>query len=270
MERREAESDGESAEPRFRRDSEDELRERTRQLEARVEQLGAELLQARSELDAYAFSISHDLRSPLGAILTFAAILTEDHADRLDPQGREWLERISNSARTAVSMMDSLLVFLGIGRQPMRPGPCDVEALVQEVVEELKTADAARASVSIGSLPGCSADEALLKALFTQLLSNALRFSARVPAPAVEIGGHETSEQWVYFVRDNGIGFEMKHAHRLFGLFERLHARQSGHGVGLAIAGRIVRRHGGRIWAESEPERGATFTFTVPKTTALP
>jgi light-regulated signal transduction histidine kinase (bacteriophytochrome) len=257
------------ATPSTRETTDADLRARIRVLEERIQELSGQLQEARADMDAYASSISHDLRSPLGAILTFAAILSEDHAARLDDQGREWLGRISNSARTAVSLMDVVLEFLSIGRQPVRPAECDVEAIVDEVVSELALGDGApRPRITVGSLPACRADPALLKILFAKLVSNAVRFSAGAATPAIQIDGRETAERWEYHVVDSGMGFEMKHAHRLFGLFERLHARHSGHGVGLAIAERIVRRHGGRIWAESELGRGATFSFHLPREAA--
>ena len=236
-------------------------------LEARVKERTENLQEAVKELEQFNSSISHDLRSPLGSVLNFAAILEEDYKDRLDEVGRNHLQRIAHCSRAAVSMMDSLLAFSRIGREKLSHEDLDLRAMVEDSYAELTSAHPSGAVLTVGPLPVCSGDRALIQLVIHNLLSNALKYSRKSPAPTIEVGGYETDEECVFFVRDNGIGFDMNAGKKLFGLFERLHPREEyeGQGVGLAIARRIVQRHQGRVWAESAPGRGATFFFSIPR-----
>ena len=236
-------------------------------LEARVKERTENLEEAIKELELFNSSISHDLRSPLGSVLNFTAILEEDYGERLDDEGRNHLQRIGNCARVAVSMMDSLLAFSRIGREKLSHERLDVRTIIADTYAELAGEDAKRTTLTIGSLPDCCGDPVLLRMVFRNLLSNALKFTRKSPSATIEIGGNETEAECVYFVRDNGVGFDMNAGKKLFGLFERLHPREEfeGQGVGLAIARRIVQRHQGRVWAESAPGKGATFFFSLPK-----
>jgi light-regulated signal transduction histidine kinase (bacteriophytochrome) len=240
-----------------------EAQEQSQALEARVRELTEELERAEAEFDACAFSVSHGLRSPLGSILNFVAILEEDYRDRLDDQGRAWLERVGYNARNAVSMLDALLAFARVGRHPLALETCDVGVIAHEAIRD-QQASHANAVVQVGELPACRADRELLRIVLAELVSNAFKFSSGVAAPRVELGGRETPGECVYSVRDNGVGFAMKDAQALFGTFKRLHATPEGHGMGLAVARRAVQRQGGRIWAEATPERGACFSFSLP------
>ena len=236
------------------------------ELEQRVAERTSRLNEAVAELEAFNYSVSHDLRSPLGAIVNFAAILREDHPQNLDDASRRYVARIQSSAAKALSMMDGLLAFSRLGREELKRAPVDVERLVRETVDELRArAPGPAPSVEIGALPPTRGDATMLGLVFSNLLGNAFKFTRGRPDPRVEVGALRSGRTHVYFVKDNGIGFDMRFADKLFGVFERLHASDEfeGDGVGLAIAGRIVRRHGGSIWAEGEPGRGATFFLSL-------
>jgi signal transduction histidine kinase len=221
-----------------------------------------------AELEAFTYSVSHDLRSPLGAILNYAAALTEDCGGQLDENGREYLTRISGSARSAVAMMDGLLVFSRVGRHELKRSQVDVRELVREVYDELaSSSNGRRLELSMGELPPVEADRTLMRVLVTNLLSNAVKFTAHAEAPKLEVGGYSQGGETVYYFEDNGIGFDMQDAGRLFGVFERLHGsnQYEGHGVGLAVVERIARRHGGSVRAEAVLGKGATFFVNLPQ-----
>jgi signal transduction histidine kinase len=233
---------------------------------------------AVAELEAFTYTVSHDMRSPLGAILNYTAILSDDYAERLDAAAREHLARITASARNAVAMMDGLLAFSRVGRHELVLAEVDVRALVREIHAELCAGlnghGGARPDLSpdpspdlsMGELPSVRADPTLLRTLFTNLLGNAFKFTRAVPEPRIEVGGYVQGESTVFYVEDNGIGFDMRHADKLFAVFERLvsQADYEGHGVGLAIVARIAERHGGGVRAEGAPGKGATFFVTLP------
>jgi signal transduction histidine kinase len=232
------------------------VRERTDELEA-----------ANAELEAFAFSVSHDLRSPLTVIVGAAEVLSEDHADQLPPQARQAVDGILTSADRMARLINDLLRLSRLGRQPLSKRPVDIAALVGQVLDELREDDRQPpVEVRVARLCDASGDRALLQQVFVNLLSNAFKFTRGRPAPAVEVGCERRAGETIYTVRDNGAGFDARAATDLFGAFRRFHNAQQfeGTGVGLSIARRIVERHGGRIWAESEPERGATFHFSLP------
>lgn len=250
------------------REDEAAIRALNRSLELRVEERTRDLEEVVEELQSFNYSVSHDLRSPLGAIINFAAVLREDYADRMDAPGREFLDRIAGSAQSAVEMMDGLLEFSRLGREALETREVDVTALAREVWSEVVQSDPDhKVEFELAELPPAQADPTMLGVVLRNLLSNAFKFTAEAPAARVTMGGAREADHNVYFVRDNGVGFDMRFVKKLFGVFERLHSGDAyaGTGVGLAMVRRIVRRHGGRVWAESEPGKGATFHFTLPR-----
>jgi signal transduction histidine kinase len=221
---------------------------------------------AREDLDAFNASVSHDLRSPIGAILNFATVLEEDYGAELDPEARAILGRIRRSGRSALATLDGLLRLSRAGRHELRPEPLEMEELVRDVVGALRSSGR-QVDLAVARLPSAVADAALLREVFTELVGNAIKFSARSEKPRIGIGGHrEPDGSVVYWVADEGVGFDARFTANLFRAFERLHSRDefAGAGIGLAVVRRIVERHGGSVWAESGPETGARFFFTLP------
>jgi light-regulated signal transduction histidine kinase (bacteriophytochrome) len=198
----------------------------------------------------------------------------EEHAPELPPEAQRYLERIRDNAQRMGTLVDDLLAFSRTSRQPLRRREVDPAALVREVLNELDDQRQGRSvAIQVEAMPPCEADPSLLKQVYGNLISNAIKYTRARTDARIDIGaraGASSNGGPVYFVRDNGVGFDMKHADRLFGVFQRLHRAEEyeGTGVGLAIAQRIVYRHGGRIWAEAEPDRGATFYFTLGETRA--
>jgi signal transduction histidine kinase len=238
------------------------LMELTRTLERRVSERTEELNTAMSELEAFTYSVSHDLRSPLGAISNFAGLLRMTEAGRLTEAGKTALGFVESNASRTAELVEGLLEFSRLGRRGVAHAAVPMDALVSEVLADLKAEQLA--VVRRDPLPDCRGDSLLLKQVWTNLIGNALKYSRGRSPARIEIGFEGPAA--AYFVRDNGVGFSMEHTGKLFGVFERLHndPQFEGTGLGLALVERIVRRHGGRIWAEAEPERGATFRFTVP------
>jgi len=222
---------------------------------------------ANKELEAFTYSVSHDLRAPLRHIGGYARILQEDAVGQLDHNMRRYLDAISASARTMGTLIDELLAFSRLGRQPLEQTVVDMNALAERALIEVGDGRQSGCRVQVSALPAAQGDPTLLRQVWTNLLSNALKYSAkRGDAAQVEISGEQDGEVTRYRVRDNGVGFDMRYVDKLFGVFQRLHSQEEfeGTGVGLAIVQRIVSRHGGRVWAEGEREHGATFTFELP------
>lgn len=221
---------------------------------------------AVKELDSFAHSVSHDLRAPLRVVDGFANIVLEDYGDRLDDLGREHLKRIVTAGNRMNSMIDTLLALSKMTSREIERERVDLSQTARELADELRAQDGAR-DVQFVIAEGQSADgdRTLLRLVLQNLLGNAYKFTAKVPAARVEFGARDEGSQTVYYVRDNGAGFDMRFADKLFGLFQRFHSANEfpGTGVGLATVQRIVRKHGGRIWAESKPGEGATFYFTL-------
>jgi signal transduction histidine kinase len=222
------------------------------------------------ELESFTYSVSHDLRTPLRAIDGYTRILKEEHADQLDEEGQRLLDTVYESTQTMGDLIDDLLTLSRLGRREMHRVPIDVCALAQEAFEELERAHpetTADLTFTCPSLPNAHADRSMIRQVLINLLSNALKFTRDEETPRIEIGAEDRGDEIVYVVRDNGVGFSMEYADKLFGVFERLHDDFEGTGVGLAVVERIIRRHDGRVWAEGTPGQGATIYFTLPPST---
>lgn len=252
-----------------RKQAEAEIRQLNAELEQRVIQRTAELEAANQELEAFAYSVSHDLRAPLRAMDGFSRILLEDFAQELSSPAQRYLGLIRENAQQMANLINHLLAFSRLSRQPLNMRHIDPAEVVRQAVEDVRAAREGReVTLVIGTLSPCQADPMLLRQVYVNLLSNALKFTRGRENPTIEVGCQSENGQAVYFVKDNGIGFDMQYAHKLFGVFQRLHRAEDfeGTGVGLAIVQRIIHRHGGRIWVEAEVNRGATFYFTLGET----
>jgi signal transduction histidine kinase len=248
-----------------------------RRAEKKIEELNTELNRhlllaeaANKELEGFSYSVSHDLRAPLRHITGFVELLNKRDLGGLDEKSRHYLQVISESAQKMGVLIDDLLAFSRMGRADMMRTRINFDALVKEAVDDLKEEARGREIVwEIGLLPGVEGDAAMLRQVLVNLVSNALKFTLKRPRARIEIGAITDQPQEIYFyVRDNGVGFDMKYVDKLFGLFQRLHAQDefAGTGVGLANVQRIIHRHGGRTWAEGTVDGGATFWFALPKT----
>jgi light-regulated signal transduction histidine kinase (bacteriophytochrome) len=237
-------------------------------LQRALEESAAQLEATRQELERFTYSVSHDLRAPLRAIEGFSKILLEDYADKIDEEGQRYLKILDSSSRKMTRLLDDLLRLSRLGRQEMKPSPVDMCELVESVWHELQPAGAARQiDFKVHPLPEGWGDLALLREIWTSLIGNAVKFTALKENAAIEISGQEESDRIVYCIKDNGVGFNMKSAGKLFGVFQRLHTEEefNGSGMGLAIAQRLVRRHSGEIWAEAKKDEGAMFFFSLPR-----
>ncbi len=251
--------------------AEQEMRALKDGLEQRVSQRTAQLEAANKELEAFAYSVSHDLRAPLRAIDGFSGILREDYADKLDDEGRRLLGVVGSNAKRMEQLIDDILKFSRTGRTELSLVRVDMDKLARGAVEELCANDACkRAQIDIGALPPALGDSSMLRQVIVNLLGNAVKFSRNKDEPRIEIEGESQGDEVVYHVRDNGVGFDMRQADKLFGVFQRLHGGEEfeGTGIGLAIVKRIVSRHGGRVWAEGHPNEGAVFHFSLPRAEA--
>ena len=243
------------------------LLERLSQRTVELETANRELRVANRELEAFNYSVSHDLRAPLRTIDGLLTVVQEDFGAGVAPEARRHIDAISAQATRMSELIEDMLRLSRLGREPLQKRPVDMRSLVQEVVGELRAAEAARSlDIRIGELPPAQADPSLLRQVWVNLVANALKFTRRREQALIEIGGAAHAGHKQYSIRDNGAGFDPRRAERLFGIFQRLHAAREfeGTGVGLSIARRIIERHGGSIWAESEPDRGAAFHFTLP------
>ena len=244
------------------------LRENERWLEQTLQQRTAALEAANRELEAFNYSVAHDLRAPLRGIDSFSQLLIERHSQQLDEEGLAYLARVRSAAGRMSQLIDALLSLAQVGRGELQPIDLDFSCLVQSVASELAAANPER-SVAVTIAPRMRAygDSRLLRIVVANLLENAWKFTGRREQPVIEVGLRQNTKVPTYCVRDNGAGFDQEYASRLFGAFQRLHSDRDfpGTGIGLAIVHRVIERHGGTVWAESRPEQGATFYFTLPK-----
>ena len=251
-----------------RKKIEDELQQLNEALEEKVNTRTEQLLLANKELETFSYSVSHDLRAPLRIINGFGQILLEDYAEKLDEQGERIIQRIMNSTRKMGLLIDNLLDFSRLGRSEMRLSDVDMNELVKEVLDELKNGDTPVPSkLTVSHLKTAKGDGHLLKQVWINLISNAVKYSGKKEDPVIEIGTIKKENKDVYYIKDNGVGFDMKYKDKLFGVFQRLHYETefTGTGVGLALVQRIITRHGGKVWAEAKENEGATFYFILPE-----
>jgi signal transduction histidine kinase len=249
-----------------RRSAEREIRELNQRLEQRVRERTAQLEAANGELESFAYSVSHDLRAPLRGINGWTTALLEDYGTQFDERAHKYLGRVRTETQRMGTLIDDLLHLSRVTRAEMQQAPVDLTAIAERVARNLREANPGR-TIDFVIEPGLGAlgDGRLLEIALTNLMENAVKFTGTRAEARIEFGRAEKDGHAGFFLRDNGVGFDMRHAGLLFGPFQRLHKASEfpGTGVGLATVKRVVHRHGGRVWAESEPDRGATFGFTL-------
>lgn len=243
------------------------LRAENLELTQRVRQHAAELEEANKELESFSYSVSHDLRAPLRAVDGFTSMVLARYAEQMPEDAKRLLRQASSGAKRMGQLIDDLLRFSRLSRQPLSKGRVNISEMVKGIVQELRNEAGEREiEVRIGELPDVEGDESLMRQVFVNLLSNAFKFTRKTKA-LIEVGCDTSGAENVFFVRDNGAGFDMAYAQKLFSVFQRLHTEDQfeGTGVGLSIVHRIVQRHGGRVWAQAEIGKGATFYVALPK-----
>jgi light-regulated signal transduction histidine kinase (bacteriophytochrome) len=244
----------------------DVTQQRILQLEGTVAKQTEQLAASRSEMEAFAYAVSHDLRAPLRGVMGFANILEEDYGSQLDQEARRIAGIIRSNAFKMGALIDDLLTFSRTGKQDIKKTTVDTAAVVRQIVSNLAVGAAAgKAHFDLMDLPHMNADPNMIRQVWSHLISNAIKFSGKEDVPKIEIGSHLTDGMTVYYIRDNGAGFDDQHKGRLFKIFQRLHAADEfeGTGVGLALVHQIISKHGGRVWAEGKVGVGACFSFTV-------
>ena len=244
-----------------------EIERMNQELERRVHERTSQLNSTIKELEAFSYSVSHDLRAPLRAIDGFSRLLFEDYYSQLDSEGKRLIDVIRNSTVKMAYLIDGLLAFSRLGRQPLASTEVDMTELAHDALLETETAEPGRnLEVRIGQLPPALGDRLLFRQVFINLLSNAMKFTRGTDPAVIEVGSTASGDNNIFFVKDNGVGFDMRYVDKLFGVFQRLHAVNEfeGTGLGLAIVQRIVHRHGGHVWAEGVLGQGATIFFSLP------
>jgi light-regulated signal transduction histidine kinase (bacteriophytochrome) len=240
--------------------------EKIKQLNENLEKRSAELELANKELEAFSYSVSHDLRAPLRAIDGFSRILLEDYAGKLDDEGLRYLNVVCKNTKQMGQLIDDLLAFSRLSRKGVEKSKVDMNKLATSIVEELQSFEDGRSfDLTLHPMPAAQGDGAMIRQVLVNLISNALKFTRHKAEAKIEIGANGAGRAPVYYVKDNGAGFDMQYADKLFGVFQRLHSAEEfeGTGVGLAIVQRIIQRHGGRVWTEAKPGEGAAFYFTI-------
>jgi len=238
------------------------VQERTNELEKSNEQFKA----VARELETFSYSISHDLKAPLRAISGYAGMLKEDYSGSLDEEGNRLLNVVSENAVKMGQLIDDVLMYSRMGRKPLKKTEIDMKKLAEDIfAEQKKECPERKIHFNVKTVPTCRADRVLIKQVLFNLISNAIKYTKAKEDTAIEIGSRKIDGKATYYIKDNGIGFDIKYADKMFGLFQRLHSTKEfeGTGVGLAIVQRLVNRHRGKIWAEAKPNEGATFYFTL-------
>lgn len=225
-----------------------------------------QLRSVNDELEAFSYSVSHDLRAPLRAVNGYAQMLNEDYSTKLDDEGKRLIDTIKYNAIKMGALIDDLLAFSRLGRKDVQKSEIDMNQLTEGVIIDINKCMDIKAEIKSSELHQINADYSLLHQVMFNLISNAIKYSSKKEYPIVEISSHEKDKEIIYSVKDNGVGFDMQFAHKLFGVFQRLHKASDfeGSGVGLAIVQRVINKHGGKIWVEAELDKGATFYFTLP------
>jgi PAS domain S-box-containing protein len=251
-----------------RKRAEEALEAEKENLERRVRERTAQLEHANKELESFTYSVSHDLRAPLRAIDGFTRILADEYGSLLDEEGNRLCSIVRENTRHMGALIDDLLAFSRLDRAAVNPSVVDMHALARSTFDQVAPQDARdRIAFELGALPPAYADPALIRQVWVNLLENAVKFSSKRERAVIEVWGESAPGECIYSVRDNGAGFDPRYGDKLFGVFQRLHSVRdfAGTGVGLALVQRVIHRHGGRIWAEGEPDRGAVFRFTIPQ-----
>jgi PAS domain S-box-containing protein len=249
-----------------RKENEYAIQDLNKSLETLITDRTAELQEVVKDLEAFSYSVSHDLRSPLRIIAGYAKLILSDHGETINDEAKEFVETILENTKRMGQLIDDLLNFSRLGRKALYKSPIDMKAMVNIILHELrKASDTMPENIIIHDLHPAFADHALTKQIWVNLISNAIKYSSKKSNPEIEIGSYEENTEIIYYIKDNGAGFDMRFAHNLFGVFKRLHDRSDfdGIGVGLALANRIIKMHEGRIWADAEVGKGATFFFTL-------
>jgi signal transduction histidine kinase len=246
-----------------------EIYTRSQELQAAreiLEQKNAELTRSHAEMESFSYSVSHDLRAPLRAVNGYAVMLVEDYDTVLDAEGKRLLGEIQKNSKKMGELIDDLLALSKLGRKEIRNTEINMKNLIDEVISEINRESATKADIKFGELDSAYADYSLMRHVMINLLTNALKYSSLSPQPVVRITSRCEKDEVIYTVTDNGVGFDMAYANKLFGVFQRLHSPTEfeGTGVGLAIVKRVVERHGGRVWAEGKVNEGANFSFSLP------
>ena len=248
--------------------AEDNIRKLNEELEQKVIERTAELEAVNKELGSFSYSVSHDLRAPIRAINGYTRILLEDYGDKLDTEGNKVLYTIINNSKKMGELIDDLLAFSKLGRKQVTVSEILMNDLIQSVRDELTFDEGDNIPLfDVQSLPSAKGDKSLIKQVWINLISNAIKYSRHKPSTKIEIGAYREDKMVVYFVKDSGAGFDMQYYDKLFGVFQRLHSQEEfeGTGIGLAIVHKIVERHRGTVWAESVLNKGTSFYFSLPK-----
>jgi signal transduction histidine kinase len=249
-------------------EAEEEVRKMNLLLEERVRQRTAELVEANTALEAFSYSVSHDLRAPLRSVMGFAQLIKQEHSPSLTGELTELFAHIESSTKRMSAIIDDLLALAKYGKENPHTGLVNMNRLFTNVWDELLFNTPHKATIEIETLPNVEADGSMLEQVIVNLISNAVKYSSKKEKPLIKVGCEEAADSYTFYVKDNGAGFDMQEYERLFGAFQRLHALSEfdGTGVGLMLVKRIIEKHQGRVWAQGEVGKGATFYFTLPKT----